>query len=111
MDYYGTLGVSPQAGQAAIRRAFRQLARRYHPDAGAGASPERFRRIVEAYETLRDSQRRRAYDLSRRPAVRVPVEPMAAPPRRPPDDGYAARRALFEQFAEIERMFDRFFGR
>lgn len=50
MDYYAILGVSPQADRAAIRRAYRKLARRYHPDAGAGSSPER--ELLRAFDEL-----------------------------------------------------------
>jgi curved DNA-binding protein CbpA len=108
MDYYAILGVSSQADRAAIRRAFRKLARRYHPDAGEGSSPERFRELVEAYETLMSPERRRAYDRSLRPRLRVPVEPMTA---RPYASDYDARRELLREFAEIEREFDALFRR
>jgi curved DNA-binding protein CbpA len=64
MNYYVALGVARDASYEAIRQAFRALARQYHPDAGTGASVERFRAIVEAYETLSDPARRRAYDHS-----------------------------------------------
>lgn len=98
MDYYAILGVSRQAGQDAIRRAFRKLARRYHPDAGPGASPERFREAAEAYETLGSPERRRAYDRTLRPLPR--------PEPEPPVDDYAARRDLLRHFAGIERELD-----
>jgi curved DNA-binding protein CbpA len=106
VDYYAVLGISRDADQAAVRRAFRRLARRYHPDAGEGSSPAQFRAAVEAYETLRDPERRRAYDRSLRPPrMRVPVEPMTAPPLW----GYAGRRDLFSELAELERTFDELF--
>ena len=69
MDYYVILGVARTAGETAIRSAFRELARRYHPDAGAGSSAHKFREIVEAYATLADPDRRRRYDARLRPAV------------------------------------------
>jgi molecular chaperone DnaJ len=63
-DYYETLGVSRDASEAEIKQAFRQLARKYHPDVSKAADAEaRFKEINEAYETLRDPQKRRAYDL------------------------------------------------
>ena len=74
MDLYSVLGIPSDADDETIRSAFRLLARRYHPDRGAGSSSEKFRNIVEAYETLSDAGRRRAYDLSRAPA-RAPFRP------------------------------------
>ena len=53
-DYYEVLGVSRKASDAEIKKAFRRLARRYHPDVGTGSSPEKFRELAEAYETLID---------------------------------------------------------
>jgi curved DNA-binding protein len=62
-DYYDILGVSRDASPEDIRRAYRTLARRYHPDVNkeAGAE-ERFKEIGEAYEVLGNEERRREYD-------------------------------------------------
>jgi curved DNA-binding protein CbpA len=83
MSHYDVLGIPFDADEGAIRSAYKRLARKYHPDAGEGASVERFRQIVEAYETLSDAGNRRDYDLSLRSAHQkvVPVEPMATRPR------------------------------
>jgi len=62
MDYYVVLGIAEDADEETIRSAFRALARRYHPDVGAGSSPVAFQRAREAYETLADPARRRRYD-------------------------------------------------
>jgi curved DNA-binding protein len=62
-DYYGTLGVEKNASQADIQRAYRKLARKYHPDINKDASAEaRFKQIGEAYEVLKDPEKRAKYD-------------------------------------------------
>ena len=65
MDYYVVLGIAEDADDEMIRSAFRALARRYHPDVGAGSSLAEFKRAREAYETLVDPERRRRYDQLR----------------------------------------------
>ena len=64
-SYYDVLGVSPQATEADIKRAYRALARRYHPDSNPdGPDAEaRFKEVTIAYETLSDPERRRRYDV------------------------------------------------
>ncbi len=68
MDYYVILGLRRGATEGEIKRAYRRLARRYHPDINPGdeAAGLLFRRIAEAYETLMDPQRRRLYDTGSR---------------------------------------------
>jgi curved DNA-binding protein CbpA len=66
-------GFPSNADEETIRGAYRILARRWHPDAGAGSSGEEFRRVAEAYATLSDPVRRRVYDLSL-PPVRPSAE-------------------------------------
>jgi len=71
-DYYRRLGVSPTAGDLAIKAAFRRLARRHHPDVTLDKrSARRFPGILAAYEVLSDPERRRHYDCvdrDRKPA-------------------------------------------
>ncbi len=62
-DYYKILGVARTAPADEIKRAYRKQARRYHPDVSKEtAAEERFKEVQEAYEVLKDSQRRAAYD-------------------------------------------------
>ncbi len=63
-DYYKILGVERNASEKDIKRAYRQLARKYHPDVNPGdqQAQERFKEINEAYEVLRDPKKRRKYD-------------------------------------------------
>ncbi len=62
-DYYQILGVQRGANQDDIRRAYRKLARKYHPDVSKEAdAEERFKEIGEAYEVLGDTEKRVAYD-------------------------------------------------
>jgi len=61
-DYYDVLGVSPGAGADEIRRAHRQLARRYHPDISSDEKAAAFLEVSRAYDVLRSPARRRSYD-------------------------------------------------
>lgn len=95
-DYYATLGVEPTAGDAEIKTAYRRLARKYHPDVSkeAGAE-ERFKAINEAYEVLRDKEKRAAYDQLKAQGYRPGEE------FRPPPDfgagGFGGNGFRFEQ--------------
>jgi molecular chaperone DnaJ len=66
-DYYDVLGVSPDAGADEIRRAYRQLARRYHPDISGDDRAVAFVEAARACEVLTDARRRHWFD-ARRPA-------------------------------------------
>ena len=62
-DYYKTLGVDRKASQEEIKKAYRKLARRYHPDTNQDAgAEERFKEISEAYDVLGDPEKRKRYD-------------------------------------------------
>jgi molecular chaperone DnaJ len=77
MEFYVLLGVGPDATTADIKRAYRRLARRYHPGINPGdrAAEVMFQRVSEAYETLVDPSRRRRYDEDGERAANVTREP------------------------------------
>jgi DnaJ-class molecular chaperone len=115
MNYYDTLGVAGNASGSAIRTAYRRLARRYHPDVVGSGSEEKFREVQEAYETLGESSRRQAYDMTLREQprrVHVTVirskssryaEPLASPSRGYPPSPFAELDQVFNQ---LLRYFD-----
>ena len=65
VDYYKVLGVAPEASEKDITRAYRKLAKQFHPDANPG-SEDRFKEISAAYDVLGDAEKRKEYDEVRR---------------------------------------------
>ena len=67
-DFYKTLGISDKASQAEVKKAYRRLAKKYHPDANPGSvkAAERFKEIGEAYTVLSDPEKRKQYNNMRR---------------------------------------------
>jgi molecular chaperone DnaJ len=95
-DYYEVLGVSQEASEAEIKKAYRRLARSHHPDANPEdpGAEERFKELTEAYEVLSNVEARRAYDTY---GHQVP---------RGSANGYPGG----EQFGGFQDIFDAFFG-
>ena len=91
-DYYASLGLERGASEADIKKAYRKLAHKYHPDVSKESGAEaRFKEVAEAYQTLKDPEKRAAYD---RLGKHAPGEEF----RPPPDWGqqYAGREESFE---------------
>lgn len=77
-DYYAALGVERGASQDDIKKAYRRLAQKYHPDVSKEPEAEaRFKEIAEAYQTLKDPEKRAAYDAL---GTRKPGEEFRPPP-------------------------------
>jgi molecular chaperone DnaJ len=100
-DYYDILGIGKDADPQSIRKAYRRKAKKTHPDAsGSTNSSERFRKVEEAYETLGDARKRKAYDeqVRGRRGWAIPVdrrewaarEPAGEPARERPSFAPAA---------------------
>jgi len=109
-DYYQTLGVAREASADDIKHAYRRLARKYHPDLNKEADAEaRFKEIGEAYEVLKDPEKRAAYD-----DVGKRWPPGAEQPPPDWDSGYEFRggEADFGGFGgEHSDFFEALFGR
>jgi curved DNA-binding protein len=108
-DYYKTLGVSSDASADEIKKAFRKAARKYHPDINQGGDNEKkFKDVNEAYEVLKDPERRAAYDqLGQEP-------PQAQGRYQPPpgwDSGYEFSRGGPQQDEEFSDFFESLFRR
>ena len=94
-DYYDILGVTREAQEGEIKKAFRRLARELHPDVNAHdpEAEEKFKEAAEAYEVLSDAERRRTYDAYGREGLRS-----------------GGMSPDFEGFGNISDLFSAFFG-
>ena len=83
-EYYETLGVERKASEDEIRKAYRKLARKYHPDLNPGdkSSEERFKNVQEAYDVLSDPKKRQMYDQVWRDEVRLWTDTVAKSPKK-----------------------------
>src|ERR671939_54980 len=98
-DYYEVLGVARNASEDELKRAFRKLARQYHPDVNKSPDAEvRFKEIGEAYEVLSDPQKRRIYDQFGHAGL-----------DRQGDSGFQGGFEGFGSFAVIFEQFDTLF--
>jgi curved DNA-binding protein CbpA len=91
-NHYDILGVKHDATTDAIRSAFRRRAKSLHPDKDSGTEAAMVR-LNEAYDTLKDPQRRKAYDATLRPAYRLPKRPQPEGPM--PMDPLAFKARVF----------------
>ncbi len=110
-DYYATLGVEKTASQDEIKRAFRKLARKYHPDVSKEADAEaRFKDVAEANEALSDPERRAAYDdISRRHQRGQEFDPATS--GMGGGFEFSGRGGGFEGAADFSDFFESIFGR
>ncbi len=104
-DYYQILGLADSASQDEIKRSYRKLARKYHPDVSKEANAEaQFKEVSEAYEALKDEEKRTAYDQLRKHGYRQGEE------FRPPPDWHAQSAGQQHEFhAEDMAGFSDFF--
>jgi curved DNA-binding protein len=97
-DYYQIMGLGRDASADDIKRAYRRLARKYHPDVSKEANAEaRFKEIGEAYEVLRDPEKRAAYDAL---GSRAPGEDIRPPPDWQFDHGAGVDAGVHSDFFE-----------
>ena len=109
-DYYKIMGVERDATQDEIKRAYRKLARKFHPDVSKEADAEaRFKEVGEAYEVLKDPEKRAAYD-------QLGADWKSGQEFRPPpgwDQGFEFQGGGFTEAdaAQFSDFFESLFGR
>ncbi len=111
-DYYRVLGVDEKAGGDDIKKAYRRLAKKYHPDANPNdaSAAERFKEISEAHSVLSDPEKRKHYDLMRRYGAFVPRAGGGAGPARPRAEDFDFTKG-FEGFGGLGDLFSSIFGK
>ena len=106
IDYYELLGVEPHASDEDLRRAWKQLALKWHPDRAGGGTEFIFQRIAEAYAALCEPDARAAYDRSRGIKRPAPVRPSATPAAAPAPDAPPIRKTPGVLLMRLSRPLD-----
>jgi curved DNA-binding protein len=112
-DYYSVLGISRSASADEIQQAYRKLARKYHPDVSKEKDAEqRFKELGEAYEVLKDEQKRKLYDQYGDQWKAV-SEGRAPPPSAQGNvdfEGFRSEDFDPQEFNDVGSLFESFFG-
>lgn len=104
-NFYEILGIAPDADPDAIKRAYRQLARRYHPDVSDAAdAEEKFKQVQHAYEVLKDPDKRAVYDQF----GRDPTAAYDVPPEYDPE--FQFHSGGFRSQSDFDDFFNSLFG-
>ena len=115
-DYYEVLGVAKEASEADIKKAYRRLARKLHPDVNPGdkSAQKKFQDVQEAYDILRDTEKRRAYDRFGHAGRPMGFDPSSGGAGASPGGFGGADGSAFEGFhfegGDIGDLFGNLFG-
>jgi DnaJ-class molecular chaperone len=115
-DYYEVLGVAKEASEADIKKAYRRLARKLHPDVNPGdkSAQKKFQDVQEAYDILRDTEKRRAYDRFGHAGRSMGFDPSSSGAGASPGGFGGADGSGFEGFhfegGDIGDLFGNLFG-
>ena len=113
-DYYGVLNISRNATEEEIRKAYRKLALKFHPDKNKNAdAEEKFKEVAEAYEVLSDKKKRRTYDQYGEEGLKGNARSTSSTPNMENMNFHYTfhdPREIFTQFFGTSSPFDVFFG-
>ena len=112
-NYYKILGITQKTSKADIKKRYRELARKYHPDTNAGSktAEDKFKIVAEAYEVLSDAKKRKEYDRQQSYQKRTPRRPTGQPNWNSPPGGFGkgprdSQKGYEEPFAQEPEPID-----
>ena len=105
-SYYQTLDVEPNASQAEIKKAYRRMAKQFHPDVNQDVNHDKITQINQAYEVLGDPQSRRSYDYQLQYALNIEAEEVMGESASDRQKRTAAAQELYRQKRQAEQDVD-----
>lgn len=112
-NYYKILGITQKTSKADIKKRYRELAKKYHPDTNAGSkkAEEKFKIVSEAYETLSNAKKRKEYDRQQTYQKKTPHRPKSQPNWNAPPGGFGreqggSQKGYEEPFAQEPESID-----